>query len=950
MRGDEAGGEEIDAPEGGIDRGIVLVDGGRSVERRGAIRQMFGQTLGQLPDPLDDALPDPLVAVEADAGQAGELGHGVCAQAVEGVQQAGAQPEGVERRLCGDAPEVDRQVAAAVAVLPASHSRRRKVDRLEAAEPGAAHLLRAVVAGAVVPGQRLGEEAGQGRADGGVEPLRVQGDLVLDEHGVAQPVAPSGQVPGRHFVQGHGRGEALRIHVPTRRPAQPQEGVQVPGGTRAHVLRGGVREREVEHHQRQRLVPAALGHADVVRLEVAVRDPLLLQPLHHVQQLVPEALQEVEREPAFLPDAVREGVRAAAVLGAGHRHEQGRVAGELHVPVDLDDVLVAQRAQHFAFAPDAVVEGGGEGDLEHAAAVRFVPDPQRDGGRPLAEAPLHAEAVGQPVAGAGIEGVHDAFRLRRPARGGSELPLRLREQLQELRDGVGAAGDLRVGRALHDHLQGLRDAVEGVGEPKAAAAEQAFVQGLHGGRGRMAGEEPVGDGPEREEVELLRGVSTLARLRREIDVLPIVAGEAERRAGRGAPGARGSRARGRDVLPAGPPVEDLEPGPRVVVPLRHQDLPRAQRPVAEAAFVRVLEGFGELAQEIEAGREVQLDGGDAIGAVAAVAGVAPDRARASARPAPVPSPAPALKIVVQTLGARIVLEDEGRPRLRVRALLHAQDAFVDDAVEKAVLPVGRTSPLRARGLGGSPRERVDAYPPLRSGHRDVFRLPVLVRVRLEQQLAQDVIRHPPLTLRGADPRLFHPPRDGPGERAVDPRRRPAEIEARAAAQDVGDGRMAAALRFHGQVHAGARPAFESAPHPHVRQEDHGFDIGPALPSQRLLRLQEPRQLLRLAVRQQEGAVHQGHLAPGFAPPRALIAGDGARPALDLDQIDLVERDDEQIDFVDAAVFGDELEVRPRPERLTVREAGLEIIEGLALPGVLGGGDLGPAGGVHSRRS
>ena len=369
--------------------------------------------------------------------------------------------------------------------------------------------------------------------------------------------------------------------------------------------------------------------------------------------------------------------------------------------------------------------------------------------------------------------------------------------------------------------------------------------------------------------------------------------------------------------------------------------------------MRVLEGFGELAQEIEAGREVQLDGGGVTGAVAVdavVAVAAPDRARASARPAPIQIPAPALQEVVQTLGARIVLEDEGRPRLRVRALLHAQDAFVDDAVEKAVLPVGRTPPLRAGGLGGSPRERVDAYPPLRGGHRDVLRLPVLVRVRLEQQLAQDVVRHPPLTLRGADPRLLHRPRDGPGERAVDPRRRPAEIEARAAAQDVGDGRMAAALRFHGQVHAGARPAFESAPHPHVRQEDHGFDIGPALPGQRLLRLQEPRQLLRLAVRQQEGAVHQRHLAPGFAPPRALIAGDCARPALDLDQIDLVERDDEQIDFVDAAVFGDELEVRPRPERLTVREAGLEILEGLALPDVLGGGDLGPAGGVHSRRS
>ena len=110
----------------------------------------------------------------------------------------------------------------------------------------------------------------------------------------------------------------------------------------------------------------------------------------------------------------------------------------------------------------------------------------------------------------------------------------------------------------------------------------------------------------------------------------------------------------------------------------------------------------------------------------------------------------------------------------------------------------------------------------------------------------------------------------------------------------------------------------------------------------------PAQLLRLAVRQQERTVDQELLAVDLAAPRARVARDGPAPALDLDEVDLVERHHEQIDFVDAAVLGDELEVRPRAERLAVRQAGLQVVEGLALPGVFGGGDLDPAGGFHCR--
>ena len=905
-RGDELGGQKVDAPDGGIDRVVRFVNGGGGVEGPPALREVLGEALRQLPDDLDDALPDPLVAVEADAGQIDELGDRMRPEAIQRVQQAGTEAEREERRLAGHAIEVARQITAFLV------ARGLDVDGSEATGPRAAHLFRAVEADPVVPGQRLGEELGERAAHRGIEPLRIEGDLLLDQHGVGQAVPPSGQVSDRHLVERHGRGETLGVDVPARWAAQPQEGIQVLRRARADVLRGGVREGEVEHDEGERPVGAARGYADVVGLQVPMRDPLLLQPLHDAQQLASEAFQEIEREPALLADTVREGVGAAPVLGAGHRDEQRRVPGQLHVAVERDDVRMAQHPQHLAFAPDALVARGIEGHLEHSAAV-VVLHLEGDGGGALAEAPLHEEAMLQHVPRIGVERVDDG--LLSLVRSG-ELPLRLHEQVQELRDGIGAPADLRVGRGLHDQLQGSREAVERIGEPEAAGARQARVQVRDGGRRRHVREQPVADGAEGEDVELLGDVSPAGRLRCEIHVAFVLAREAGCGLRSGVPCSGGSRAPER-VHPAGPPVEDLERGPGGVR-RRHQDLPRTQRAMAEAAFVRVLQRLRQLAQHVETGREVQ------------------------------PAAFPAFEEMVQAFGVRVVFEDQGRSLLRVREQLHPQDALVDDAVEQLVLPLRRALLLGAHRPGGGRRERVDTHPPLRRGHRDVLGFPVLVVVRLQQELAQHVVRHPPLPLRWMDPRLLHRTREGPGERPVDPRRRPARIEARVPAKDVEDARTRVPLGPRGEVHPRAGPAIEPAPHPATGQEYDGFDVRPALPGERLLRLQEPDQLFRLAVRQQERTVDQELPAVDLAAPRAGVARDAPAPALDLDEVDLVERHHEQVDFVDAAVLGDELEIRPRAKRLAVRQAGLQVVEGLALPGVFGGGDLDPAGGFHCR--
>ena len=125
--------------------------------------------------------------------------------------------------------------------------------------------------------------------------------------------------------------------------------------------------------------------------------------------------------------------------------------------------------------------------------------------------------------------------------------------------------------------------------------------------------------------------------------------------------------------------------------------------------MRVLQRLRELAQQIEARREIQ-------------------RAASS------------FEKVVQAFGRRIVLEDESRSRLRVGEQLHAQDAIVSDAVEPPILPLRRALSLRACGPGRSPRERVDAHPPLRRLHRDVHGFPVLIDVGLEQESTQQVVR------------------------------------------------------------------------------------------------------------------------------------------------------------------------------------------------------------------
>jgi hypothetical protein len=65
-------------------------------------------------------------------------------------------------------------------------------------------------------------------------------------------------------------------------------------------------------------------------------------------------------------------------------------------------------------------------------------------------------------------------------------------------------------------------------------------------------------------------------------------------------------------------------------------------------------------------------------------------------------------------------------------------------------------------------------------------------------------------------------------------------------------------------------------------------------------------------------------------PALTVTEQHARPRLDLDQEQPAGRDGQQVDLVNRAVLGDELDIGPRPVRLVAREARTDERERFAL--------------------
>ena len=94
---------------------------------------------------------------------------------------------------------------------------------------------------------------------------------------------------------------------------------------------------------------AGLRHADVVGLNVAVGDALLIEVVDRLDQFLAEALQEVERQAGFFADTV--GQR----LFAGLAHQQRGATIDRERALPLDDVRVPEFRERFALGGNAVI-------------------------------------------------------------------------------------------------------------------------------------------------------------------------------------------------------------------------------------------------------------------------------------------------------------------------------------------------------------------------------------------------------------------------------------------------------------------------------------------------------------------------------------------------------------------------------------------------------------------
>jgi hypothetical protein len=105
--------------------------------------------------------------------------------------------------------------------------------------------------------------------------------------------------------------------------------------------------------------------------------------------------------------------------------------------------------------------------------------------------------------------------------------------------------------------------------------------------------------------------------------------------------------------------------------------------------------------------------------------------------------------------------------------------------------------------------------------------------------------------------------------------------------------------------------------------------------------------LGLAVCEETRIVELAERTVGSGPlPGAAIAVDPAGVGLELDEVDAVVGDSERIDFVDLAVVGSELEVRPHVIRLAVGQPLAKPGKSLALVVVGGIGDGDPPCRIH----
>ena len=698
---------------------LRVVSGGRGLRRPGRPGESLGQPPGQVRQLSSRPTADAAHPVHLNQREPQQVVYGADVDSFDRTQATRAEvqrtEQGIETRL------LDRdEMRCRVCVVRVGLRPRRREEELA---PGAEHLLGVVETRAVVAPQRLLEERGHLLAHRRLEHIGVDRRFAVEDGRLALPVAPPRQRSRRHLVQRHGCREPFRVGVPARRLARLQERVEVMARAGQDVLGRRAREREVEQDEME--LVADLRRAQVFRLDVAMRNALLLEPVDRREEVLTEPLEQLQMEAALLAQAV--GERGVARPGHEQTHTVvARAVLERQDLMELHDVLMAQGAEHVRLRAEAIVVLRRQRHLEHVFLTVAL-DEQRERRRPLAEPPLHDEAVIELVARACIERVGPGTFLRP-----GELVFEPFELFQELADRFEARRHLGMGRVLHEKLQPVPGAVEHGRDPETLFIPQPFGQLEEARRRRATREEVVRDGAEREDVELFPRRAALGhRLGRHVDPGRLFHERVQTARSRGG---RSGRA-GVERLPrAGLPVEDPDPRLRRLR-VDHQDALRRQRAVDQVLRMGVAEGLGELPEQVETRIDVELGG-------------------------------PFGEPVVEALGAVAVLEDERRAENVLGVPLGRENALMPNVAQDLVLAPGRALQRRPLVVRGRLGDGIDPDPCPFAVDRRVARRPVLVVGAFEQQLVEPVVAHAPGALRRANAGFLHGAADRLGHRPV----------------------------------------------------------------------------------------------------------------------------------------------------------------------------------------
>ena len=163
-------------------------------------------------------------------------------------------------------------------------------------------------------------------------------------------------------------GQRKRQRRVAARAAEGEERIEVADGAGADVFLRHRGEGEIEEDDLEGVIAAHPADGDVVGLDVAVGDPLLLEVADDVDEVFAEALEELDVEAALLANPAGEGLDPLVVgVGEDWPHEEAGMVADRHLLHEGHDPRVAvlrQGAKRGRFGAEPLGMLGKESDFE----------------------------------------------------------------------------------------------------------------------------------------------------------------------------------------------------------------------------------------------------------------------------------------------------------------------------------------------------------------------------------------------------------------------------------------------------------------------------------------------------------------------------------------------------------------------------------------------------------